>query len=69
MEAARKRLREERERQEHIGGEEELDELRVRYMKELINDIQIRLTQGGESDHQTAGKTDSSDIAAAVNVK
>ncbi|MDP6037874.1 MAG: hypothetical protein QGG64_04940 [Candidatus Latescibacteria bacterium] len=66
LEAARKRLREERERQEHIGGEEELDELRVRYMKELINDIQIRLTQGGESDHQTAGKTDSSDIAAAV---
>lgn len=49
LEAARQRLREERQKQSDIAEEEEHSELRVRYMKELIHDIQIRLTQTQEN--------------------
>ena len=66
LEDARQRQREEHKRQEHIAGQEELDELRVRYMKELIHDIQIRLTQSDDIGYRTAEQADSSDIAAAV---
>lgn len=42
LEGARKRLREERERQSAIAVDMELAELRVRYMKELIMDLGLR---------------------------
>jgi len=66
LEAARQGLREERQRQEQIGGQEELNELRVRYMRELINDIQIRLTQGDPTDYKTGVQANPNDIATAV---
>lgn len=45
LEGSRNRLREERERQASVAVQVELTELRVRYMKELMQDIQIRLAQ------------------------
>lgn len=45
LEDARRRLKGERERQSAIAVEMELAELRVRYMKELIMDLQLRLSR------------------------
>ncbi|MDP6778326.1 MAG: hypothetical protein QGI83_16340 [Candidatus Latescibacteria bacterium] len=44
LERARQRLREERERQEEIRAEEEVAELRLRYMREIIEDLEHRMT-------------------------
>ena len=44
LETARRRLRAEREKQEEIRAEEEVAELRLRYMREIIEDIEQRLT-------------------------
>ena len=67
LEAAKQSLRDELQKQTEIGTQEELNEQRVRYMKELIHDIQIRLSQGGEEHEKQAGPPESKDeIAAAV---
>lgn len=61
LEGARNRLRNERERQAGVATQVELTELRVRYMKELIQDINLRLAQ---STKETRSLKD--EIAAAV---
>ena len=44
LEKARARLRGERERQEEIRAEEEEVELRLRYMREIMEDLEHRMT-------------------------
>ena len=44
LERSRQRLREEREKQEEIRAEEEEGELRLRYMREIIEDLEHRMT-------------------------
>lgn len=61
LEGARNRLRAERERQAGVATQVELTELRVRYMKELIQDLNLRLAQ---STQETRSLKD--EIAAAV---
>ncbi len=43
LEKARRRLKEEHEREKSIAQDEEIAELRLRYMKELIEDLHLRL--------------------------
>ena len=62
LDKARQALRQERERQTEIASEEELAEMRVRFMKELMQDLQIRLTGGNEKKEISV----KDDIAAAV---
>lgn len=62
LEKSRQSLRQEREKQKQIEADEEMAEMRVRFMKELMQDLQIRLTTGG--DHQEHKVKD--EIAAAV---
>ena len=50
LEEARGHLQEVHEKEEQASQAEELAELRVRFMKELIQDIQYRLTQSDGSD-------------------
>ncbi|MDA0709066.1 MAG: hypothetical protein O3B73_02510 [bacterium] len=60
---ARADLKREHDRQAQIGADEEMAEMRVRFMKELMQDLQIRLSGGGI---QTKEKNIKDDIAAAV---
>lgn len=62
LEKSRQALRQEREKQTQVASEEEMAEMRVRFMKELMQDLQIRLTTGG-AQHETNVKDE---IAAAV---
>jgi hypothetical protein len=63
LEKARQELRQEREKQTRVSADEELAEMRVRFMKELMQDLQIRLTGGGVSQKEFVRKDE---IAAAV---
>ncbi len=63
LEKARQELRQEREKQTRVAADEELAEMRVRFMKELMQDLQIRLTGGGVSQKEFVRKDE---IAAAV---
>ncbi len=63
LDKSRKDLREERERQTLVAANEEMVEMRVRFMKELMQDLQIRLTSGGMEPIEVTRKND---IAAAV---
>ena len=63
LEEARQRLRTERQRQTEIAEDEEQAELQVRYMKELMMDMQVRLSQ---SDSQGPRKADTREKIASV---
>ena len=62
LDQARSRLREEHQKQSDASHQEESQELQVRYMRELIQDIQIRLSQGVEEQPKKADVRD--DVAA-----
>jgi len=55
LEKSRHRLKEEHEREESVAHDEEIAELRLRYMKELIEDLHLRLNTS-DSDRKTAEK-------------
>jgi hypothetical protein len=63
LEKSRQELREERDKQTRVSSDEELAEMRVRFMKELMQDLQIRLTGGGVPHKEFVRKDE---IAAAV---
>lgn len=48
LEQARQRLKEQKEKETLAAAEEEVVELRLRYMKELMEDIKVRLSQREE---------------------
>ncbi len=50
LETDRQRLRAERKKQEEVRAEEEEAELRLRYMREIIEDIEHRLAGPGAAD-------------------
>lgn len=64
LDKARQALNQEREKQTSVASDEEMAEMRVRFMKELMQDLQIRLTGGGNMEQQEMVVKD--DIAAAV---
>lgn len=63
LDKARQALRQERDKQAQIASEEELAEMRVRFMKEMMQDLQIRLSGGGVQQKEYSVQDD---IAAAV---
>ena len=63
LEKVRQDLRQERERQSGVASDEEMAEMRVRFMKELMQDLQIRLS-GVDAPKIEMPRKD--DIAAAV---
>ena len=63
LEKARQELRQQKERQTQVSADEELAEMRVRFMKELMQDLQIRLTSSDSSNKEFVRKEE---IAAAV---
>ena len=56
LESARQQLRAVREKEGEIADDEQMSVLRVRYMKELIEDLQIRLASSGEDDEMPQKK-------------
>ncbi len=64
LERARSRLREEHQKQSNASHQEESQELQVRYMRELIQDIQIRLSQSVEEQPKKADARD--EVAASM---
>jgi hypothetical protein len=64
LDKSRQALDQERQKQTSVASDEEMAEMQVRFMKELMQDLQMRLTGGGGMEQQEVSLKD--DIAAAV---
>ena len=63
LESARQQLRSVREKEGEVADEEAMAVLRVRYMKELIEDLRIRLASSDEDDEMQQKKAEAAPAA------